>query len=136
MCSRASVEPRNLIASSQSPCHGYQSQCKCSKSFWFAGALSTIICRGDNGKTQFNYSNVVGNFIAGGISNLYYPHEQRGASLIWSNGLTVTAEGAVGAQLLEFGPDLGGMLSRHHQRALAKKAAAKAAKAPPTPNEQ
>jgi hypothetical protein len=96
-------------------------------------ALSTIICRGDNGKTQFNYSNVVGNFIAGGLSNLYYPHEQRGASLIWSNGLTVTAEGAVGAQLLEFGPDLGAMLSRHHQRALAKKAAAKAAQGQSTP---
>ncbi len=97
-------------------------------------ALSTIICRGDNGKTQFNISNVAGNFIAGGISNIYYPHEQRGASLIWSNGLTVTAEGAAGAQLLEFGPDLGAMLARHHQRALAKKAAAKAGQ--PTPHDQ
>jgi hypothetical protein len=99
-------------------------------------ALSTIICRGDNGKTQFNISNVAGNFIAGGISNIYYPHEQRGASLIWSNGLTVTAEGAAGAQLLEFGPDLGAMLARHHQRVLAKKAAAKAAKGQPTPDDE
>jgi len=99
-------------------------------------ALSTIMCRGDNGNTQFNISNVAGNLIAGGISNIYYPHEQRGASLIWSNGLTVTAEGAVGAQLLEFGPDLGAMLSRHHQRVLAKKAAAKAANSQPTPHDE
>jgi hypothetical protein len=99
-------------------------------------ALSTVICRGDNGKTQFNISNVAGNFIAGGISNIYYPHEQRGASLIWSNGLTVTAEGAIGAQLLEFGPDLGGWLARHHQQALQKKAAANAAKGQPTPDDE
>jgi len=93
-------------------------------------ALSTLICKGDNGKTQFNFSNVAGNFIAGGLSNIYYPHQQRGYNLIWSNGLTVTYEGAAGAELLEYGPDLGALIARHHQRSLAKKAAAKAQTTP------
>ena len=90
-------------------------------------ALSTLICRGDNGKKQFNFSNVAGNLIAGGLSNVYYPHQQRGYSLIYSNGLTVTYEGAAGAELLEFGPDLGAYLQRrreHHRKQLADRTAA------------
>ncbi|QHN03935.1 hypothetical protein FTO74_11555 [Granulicella sp. WH15] len=88
-------------------------------------ALSTIICRGDNGQRQFNISNVAGNLIAGGISNIYYPSEQRGIGLVFSNGLTVTAEGAVGAQLLEFAPDITGYIHRrreHHRMMLQQKA--------------
>ncbi len=79
-------------------------------------ALSTVICRGDNGHHQFNISNVAGNLIAGGISNVYYPSEQRGIGLVFSNGLTVTAEGAVGAQLLEFAPDISGYFRRRRER--------------------
>ena len=38
-------------------------------------ALSTVvICKGDNGKWQPNYSNVFGNLTAGAISALYYPN--------------------------------------------------------------
>jgi hypothetical protein len=76
------------------------------KSRFIYAALSTIICRGDNGKNQFNVSNVAGNFIAGAISNAYYPANQRGLGLTFENGAEVTAFGAVGGQLLEFGPDL------------------------------
>ena len=37
-------------------------------------AISTVvICKGDNGKWQPNYSNVLGNLAAAGISNVYYP---------------------------------------------------------------
>jgi GNAT superfamily N-acetyltransferase len=45
------------------------------KSRFVHAALSTVICRGDNGKNQFNTSNVLGNFIAGAISNAYYPSD-------------------------------------------------------------
>jgi hypothetical protein len=90
-------------------------------------ALSTFICRGDNGKRQFNTSNVLGNFIAGAISNAYYPQDERGVGLTLENGLTVTLEGMVGAQLLEFSPDVTEKIKRHHQRKLAEKAAAAAA---------
>jgi hypothetical protein len=81
-------------------------------------ALSTVICRGDNGKRQFNLSNVAGNFLAGEVSNLYYPQDQRGTSLAAENALTVTAEGAVGAQILEFAPDITAYIHkrREHHR--------------------
>jgi len=46
---------------------------------------SAIVCKGDNGRWQPNYSNIVGNFAAAGISNSYYPHADR-------NGMTVTVE--------------------------------------------
>ncbi len=42
---------------------------------------SAVICKGDNGRWQTNYSNILGSFAAGGISNLYYPSEDRGAEL-------------------------------------------------------
>jgi hypothetical protein len=46
-----------------------------------------VICKGDNGRWQPNYSNVLGNFAAGGISNLYYPAQDRdGAGLTFENG--------------------------------------------------
>ena len=70
---------------------------------------TTVYCKGDNGKWQPNYSNVLGNIAAGGISNLYYPAADRGFSLTIEQGLLVSAEGAFGALLIEFSPDI----SRH-----------------------
>jgi hypothetical protein len=70
---------------------------------------TTVYCKGDNGKWQPNYSNVLGNIAAGGISNLYYPAADRGFGLTIEQGLLVSAEGAFGALLIEFSPDI----SRH-----------------------
>lgn len=67
---------------------------------------TTVRCKGDNGKWQPNYSNLLGNLAAGGISNLYYPPVDRGFGLTVEQGLTVTAEGSIGAMLVEFYPDL------------------------------
>ena len=78
-------------------------------------ALTTVICHGDNGRNQFNVSNVLGNFISGGISNAYYPADERGAVLTIENASVVTAEGTLGAQFLEFAPDLIGLLKKRHQ---------------------
>jgi hypothetical protein len=72
---------------------------------WVA-ALSTVECRGDNGKTQFNVSNVLGNYISGAISNAYYPASQRGVALTLENGSEVTLFGALGGQFYEFAPDI------------------------------
>jgi len=69
-------------------------------------ALSTVWCRRDDGTWGPNYANVSGNIIAGAISNAYYPAEDRGAGLVFTNALTVTGEGAIGAQLIEFWPDI------------------------------
>jgi hypothetical protein len=95
-------------------------------------ALTTFICFGDNGHKQFNTSNVLGNFISGGISNAYYPSDERGISLTLENGALVTAEGMLGAQLLEFSPDYAAWRSRVRARKLAaKQAAAGQTPAPP-----
>jgi len=47
-----------------------------------------VLCKGDNGRRQVNYSNIVGNLAAGGIANLYYPASDRnGAGLTLEAGL-------------------------------------------------
>jgi len=64
---------------------------------------SVVICKGDNGRWQPNYSNVLGNLAAAGISNVYYPASDReGAELTIRNSLIGTAGGAVGALFQEF----------------------------------
>jgi hypothetical protein len=37
----------------------------------------SVICKGDNGHWQYNYSGLLGGLAAGGISNLYYPPASR-----------------------------------------------------------
>jgi hypothetical protein len=69
-------------------------------------ALSTVRAKNDDGHWQPNYSNVLGNLAAGGIANLYYPKEDRGATLTVERALIVSAEGAIGAFLYEFWPDI------------------------------
>jgi hypothetical protein len=44
-----------------------------------------FMCKGDNGRTQFNYSGIGGNLIAGSLSELYYPPSNRGPGLFLSN---------------------------------------------------
>lgn len=63
---------------------------------------AAVICRGDNGRLQPNYSQVLGNFAASGISNLYRSPQDRTASLTFRNGLIMTASGAVENLLREF----------------------------------
>lgn len=70
-------------------------------------SLSTAVWgKNDNGKWGPNYSNVAGNIIAGGVSNLYYPQEDRGIGLTFQGAAIVTAEGALGSLFWEFWPDL------------------------------
>lgn len=85
---------------------------------------TTVMCKGDNGKWQPNVSNVLGNFIAGGISNLYYPEADRGFEQTVQSALTVTAEGMIGAALIEFWPDI---THHYHVKRQAKRDAADAA---------
>ena len=70
-------------------------------------AATSFICKHDKtGKWEPNYSNVAGNIAGGAISNLYYPSNDSGAGLAISNGMIVTAEGALGAVFDEFWPDI------------------------------
>ena len=72
----------------------------------FYSLSTTVWCKNDNGKWGPNYSNILGNLAAGGISNLYYPSSDRGAGLTFERGLTVTAYGAFGGVFNEFWPDI------------------------------
>jgi hypothetical protein len=56
---------------------------------------AAIICRGDNGRMQPNYSYVLGSFAAGGISNLYHPASDRGVGLAIGNGFLNVATHAL-----------------------------------------
>ena len=63
---------------------------------------AAVIARGDDGRWKPNYSHVLGTFSAAGISNLYYPASDRGASLVLFNGLAGTGASAVSNLLREF----------------------------------
>jgi len=78
--------------------------------------LAAVICRGDNGRAQPNYSNVAGNFTAGLISNLYYPDNERGVRLSLVNSSVVMLEGALGNVGLEFAPDVAAWWKQRHVR--------------------
>jgi hypothetical protein len=69
-----------------------------------AYALETaVICKGDNGRWQPNYSSFLGNLGAGAISNLYYPASSRhGAALTFENALLGIAGDGVGHLMQEF----------------------------------
>jgi hypothetical protein len=64
---------------------------------------NSLICKGDNGRWQANYSNILGSFAAGGISNLYYPPQDReGAALTFENAAFEIGASAAANLLQEF----------------------------------
>jgi len=66
-------------------------------------ALATsVICKGDDGRWQANYSAILGSLAAGGISNLYYPAHDRGAGLTFENTLIGIGSAAAANILQEF----------------------------------
>jgi len=64
---------------------------------------SAVICKGDNGRWQPNYSSVLGSLAAGGISNYYYPAKDRnGPGLTFENAFIGIAATAATNVLQEF----------------------------------
>ena len=69
----------------------------------FHALSSPVICKGDNGRWQPNYSYVLGSFAAGGIANLYYPPSDRhAAGPIVGAALIRLGESAIAAVFQEF----------------------------------
>jgi hypothetical protein len=65
---------------------------------------SAFFTRGDDGRTEPNYSYVLGDMCSGALSNLYYPQANRGVHLVFSNA-AVGLAGRVGGNILrEFLP--------------------------------
>lgn len=61
----------------------------------FYALANSVICKGDDGHWEANYSSIFGSLAAGGISNLYYPAKDRnGAALTFENALIGIGESA------------------------------------------
>jgi hypothetical protein len=67
----------------------------------YAIAMS-LICKGDNRRWQPNYSGLLGSVAAGGISNIYYPAQDRGATLVFENAAINIASTAITNIFQEF----------------------------------
>jgi len=63
---------------------------------------NAVICKGDNGKWQANYSGLLGGLAAGGISNLYYPATDRDLALTFQNFAIGIGAAAAANVLQEF----------------------------------
>ncbi|HTX14787.1 MAG TPA: carboxypeptidase regulatory-like domain-containing protein [Candidatus Baltobacteraceae bacterium] len=64
---------------------------------------NAFICKGDNKRWQPNYSNILGNIAAGGISNLYYPEQNRNdAAVTFESALIGIGATAAGNIIEEF----------------------------------
>ncbi|MGC2401449.1 MAG: carboxypeptidase-like regulatory domain-containing protein [Acidobacteriaceae bacterium] len=69
----------------------------------FYALATAVICKGDNGRWQPDYSGILGSLAAGGISNLYYPAKSRnGAQLTFENTLLGIAGSGIGNIFQEF----------------------------------
>ncbi len=75
------------------------------KRVWYA-VEQEFIARKDSGGHTFHFSNVLGAFTAGTISNAYYPQGDRGVGLTVSRAATALAYGSLGNLFLEFWPDI------------------------------
>lgn len=69
----------------------------------FYAIANAVVCKGDNGNWQLNYSSILGGLAAGGISNLYYPASSReGIRLTFEETLLGTASSAAQNLFQEF----------------------------------
>jgi hypothetical protein len=65
-----------------------------------------VVTRGDAGGRQFNVSEVGGNFLAAGMSNLYYPAGDRSVANTLTRWGTLVMWDTVSNELKEFWPDI------------------------------
>jgi hypothetical protein len=73
------------------------------RSRFFYAIANAVICKGDNGHWQPNYSSLAASLASGGISNLYYPAANRnGISLTFENTGLGVASSAVENLFQEF----------------------------------
>jgi hypothetical protein len=95
-------------------------------------ASGTVWCKRDSGTWGPNYANVIGNLTGAAVANVYYPQSERTVGGTIGRGFSVTAQGIIGSEVIEFWPDI----VRHHQRKQAEKLARQGAvpsAAQPTP---
>ncbi len=89
-----------------------------------------FVCHTDKGGRSFNWSNVLGAFSSGAISNIYYPEGDRGAGLTLSRGAFAVGFGSVGGLITEFYPDVEAKFFHKHKKAEATAATTVPARSP------
>jgi carboxypeptidase family protein len=81
-------------------------------------ASSSFICKGDNGRWQPNYSNVIGSFAGAGLQVAYLPaNDRRGSGFILSSALIRLGETSLAGVLQEF---VFSKLTKHPRRAASQ----------------
>jgi hypothetical protein len=85
----------------QDPRYFYQGSGGVKSRMWHA-LSSTVVCRGDSGKLQPNYSHVLGSVAAGALANTYHPASSRGLGLTFETLGVTTGANAVGNLIREF----------------------------------
>ena len=86
----------------QDPRYFYKGSGSKRSRFLYAVA-SSVICKGDNGRWQPNYSNVIGSFAGAGTEALYLPaNDRRGSDFIVSSALIRLGETSLAGVLQEF----------------------------------
>jgi hypothetical protein len=68
---------------------------------------------GESGRSQFNYSEVIGNSTAVAIGNLYYPDNRTASNAVSKLGMQLGVDMAANI-LKEFWPEVEKKLSRKH----------------------
>lgn len=76
-----------------------------------------FVCHTDSGGRSFNFSNVLGAFTSGGVSNIYYPQSDRGVGLTMSRSGIAIMYGSLGGLVDEFWPDISRALFKKHKPA-------------------
>src|SRR5215467_6888736 len=66
----------------------------------------SFVTRSDSGAAQPNWSNMLGKFVGASLSNLYYPAEDRGASLTLSRVAISLGYQTLGNVAIEFWPEI------------------------------
>jgi hypothetical protein len=84
----------------QDPRYFYRGNGSMRSRIWRA-VSNSIICKGDNGRWQANYSNIAGSFAGAAISSTYYPTTNR-ASVVLSNGFIRMGESSLAGIMQEF----------------------------------
>ncbi len=86
----------------QDPRYYYKGTGSVGSRVWYA-IYNSVMCKGDNGRWQVNYSAIGGGLAAGGISNLYYPAANRdGVALTFESTGIGIASGAFQNLMQEF----------------------------------
>ena len=85
----------------QDPRYFYKGTGSVKSRFFYAIAFS-VMCKGDDRRWEPNYSLIFGSMAAAGISNLYYPNNDRGAGLTFENTFLAIGSAAAANVIQEF----------------------------------